>query len=266
MECSLINFCSIGDIKITKNRKMTKRKATSEEIPTSIKGIRPYLVYFVPDDEGMEDHTIFSDLLDEAEEAPDEPDDEDDQEDQQEEDTEMIYSSGDDKAEEGFKEKDHAGDDPMGEEKEEGPDSKRRRVVNMIELIPNTAKDEGVCLACGSTEHSMSECQNQEDIKRVNNNAFVDILAKIKTQKQSFPKGRRSNQERKNKEKKAPTDDAPDRVMSLYPEEFPAFTICADYQAGHWTAMGKHTNELGPSSHDEVIMLQRDTSRNGRIR
>ena len=42
-------------------------------------------------------------------------------------------------------------------------------------------------------------------------------------------------------------------MISLYPEEIQTFQICADYQDGRWTALGKHTNDLGPTSHKYVI-------------
>ena len=250
LDCSLINFCSIGDIKIMKNPKTNKRKGITEEIPKSIKGINPHLDYYVPEEEGMEDDTVLSDLLDEAEEVHERDDgDEQDDDKQEEEDAEMVISSGGEEMdEEETKAGEPAEDEPMGEEKEEGPEAKRRRVAKLVESIPN----EGVCLACGSTEHAMSECKNQEAVKRIND-AFGEILANIKVNKQSFPKGRRSRTEKKAKERRAPTDDTPDRVISLYPEEIQAFEICADYQDGHWTALGTHTNKLGPSSHNEVI-------------
>lgn len=226
IECSLINFCSMGDIKITKNRKMTKRRGISEEVPTFIGGISPNLDFFIPDDEGMDDQTIFSDLIDEAEDITEEQDEEE-RDDQQEEDAEMVHSSGDDdNAKKRTGGKDQDDDDPMGEEKEDEPEAKKRRLISLIESISTVAQGDGICLACGSAEHPMSECENQEAIQRVNN-AFDDIKMNIKIKKQSFPRGRRSNQDKKNKEKKVPTDAAPDRIISLYPEEIQAFTICA---------------------------------------
>jgi len=141
----------------------------------------------------------------------------------------------------------------MSEEKEEGPEAKKRRVAELVESIPN----KGVCLACGSTEHPMSECKNQEAVKRIKD-TFGEILANVKISKQSFPKGRRSRSEKKSKERKAPTEDTPDRVISLYPEEIQTFQICADYQDGHWTALGKHTCQ-------SQVRHQRNTSRHGCI-
>ena len=233
-----------------KNRKMNNRRRITEEFPESIDN--PHLDYHVPLDEGMEDNTLFSDLLDEAEDFPEEDDGDEPDEEQQEEDAEMVESSGEEKMDDKeSKEEEKTEDDPMGEEKEEGPEAKKRRVAKLVESIPNAASAEGVCLACGSTEHAMSECQNQDAVKRIHD-AFGDILAKIKVNKQSFPKGRRSRTEKKTKERKAPTDDTPDRVISLYPEEIQTFQICADYQDGHWTALRTHTNDLGPSSHKEV--------------
>lgn len=252
---------------------MTRRKGISEEVPTSIEGISSNLDYFVPDDEGMDDQTIFSDLLDEAEDIPEEQDDEGERDDQQEEDADMVHSSGDDDdAKKRTGEKDQDDDDPMGEEKEDEPEAKKRRLISLIESISTVAQGDGICLACRSAEHSMSECQNQEGIQRINS-AFYDIRSNIKIKKQSFPKGRRSNQEKKSKEKRVPTDTAPDRVISFYPEEIQAFTICADYQAGHRTVSGKHMNEMGPSSHKDVINrilpgmdeLDRDYQPNGSV-
>ena len=260
-------------MKITKNRKMTRRKGISEEVPTFIEGISPNLDFLVPDDEGMDDQTIFSDLLDEAEDIPEEQDDEDERDDEQEEDAEMVHSSGDDDdAKKRTSGEDQDDDDPRGEEKEDEPEAKKRRLISLIESISTVAQGDGICLACGSAEHSMSECENQEGIQRINS-AFDDIKMNIKIEKQSFPRGRRSNQEKKNKEKRVPTDAAPDRIISLYPEEIQAFTICADYQAGHWPVFGKHMNDMGPSSHREVVNeilpgmdeLDRDYQPNGSV-
>ena len=96
---------------------------------------------------------MFSDLLDEAEDMPEEPEENEAQGEKQD-DAEMVYSSDDD-AEIGDDEKgeDQKADDPMGEEKEDEPDSKRRKIVKMIESIPDTAKIEGICLACGNAGH-----------------------------------------------------------------------------------------------------------------
>jgi len=93
LECSLINFCSIGDIKVRKNRKINNRRRIDEEIPKSIEGISPHLDYHVPHDEGMEDSTAFSDLLDDAEDVPDEDDGDEPEDDQEGDDVEMIESS-----------------------------------------------------------------------------------------------------------------------------------------------------------------------------
>ena len=98
----------------------------------------------------------------------------------------------------------------------------------------------------------MSECKNQEAVKRIKD-TFGEILANVKVNKQSFPKNRRSRSERKSRERRAPTEDTPDRVISLYPEEIQTFQICADYQDGHWTVLGKHMNNMGPVSHEYVI-------------
>ena len=128
VECSLINFCSIGEINITKNRKMNNRKRITEEIPTRIEGINPHPDYHVPLDEGLEDNIVFSDLLDEAEDAPEEDDGDEPDEEQQEEDAEMVESSGEEEMDDkGPIEEEKTEDDPMGEEKEEGPEAKKRR-------------------------------------------------------------------------------------------------------------------------------------------
>ena len=251
LECSLINFCSIGEIKNMKNRKMNKRKGITEEIPKRIHGISPHLNYYVPESEAPDDDTVLSDLLDEAEEIHEEDDgDEMDEEGQDEqEDAEMVDSSEDEgMEEEEAKTEEPTTDDPMGEEKEEGPESKRRKVAEMMESILK----KGVCLACGSVEHEMSECENQDEVEKIKE-TFGKIQANIKTSKRSFPKERRSRNEKKTKERRAPNDDTPDRVISLYPEEVQAFEMCAEYQDGHWTALGKHTNNMGPIDHGEVI-------------
>ena len=251
LECSLINFCSIGEIKNMKNRKMNKRKGITEEIPKRIHGISPHLNYYVPESEAPDDDTVLSDLLDEAEEIHEEDDgDEMDEEGQDEqEDAEMVDSSEDEgMEEEEAKAEEPTTDDPMGEEKEEGPESKRRKVAEMMESILK----KGVCLACGSVEHEMSECENQDEVEKIKE-TFGKIQANIKTSKRSFPKERRSRNEKKTKERRAPNDDTPDRVISLYPEEVQAFEMCAEYQDGHWTALGKHTNNMGPVDHGEVI-------------
>ena len=184
LECSLINFCSIGEIKNMKNRKMNKRKGITEEIPKRIHGISPHLNYYVPESEAPDDDTVLSDLLDEAEEVHEEDDgDEMDEGGQDEqEDAEMVDSSEDEGMEEDeAKAEEPTTDDPMGEEKEEGPESKRRKVAEMMESILK----KGVCLACGSVEHEMSECENQEEVEKIKE-TFGKIQANIKTSKRSF--------------------------------------------------------------------------------
>ena len=127
LECSLINFCSIGDIKVRKNRKINNRKRIDEEIPKSIEGINPHLDYYVPHEEGMEDSTVFSDLLDDAEDAPEEDDGDEPENDQEEEDVEMIESSEEGEMDDQeHKDEEKTEDDPMGEDKEEGPVKQRR--------------------------------------------------------------------------------------------------------------------------------------------
>ena len=170
VECSLIHFCSIGENKMSsKNRKMTKRKGLSEEVPDEITGIKSELNYCIPEDEGTEDFSPFTELLEEAEEEP-EP----------EEDAEMIYSSEEetevnpDEPEEAQEQ-----DEPMEGAPEDGPEAKRRKVALMIESIPNTAKDEGVCLACGEIGHTMPVCPREEDVNKISD-VFDMILSKFK--------------------------------------------------------------------------------------
>ena len=251
LECSLINFCSIGEIKNMKNRKMNKRKGITEDIPKVFHGISPHLNYYVPENEAPDDDTVLSDLLDEAEEVQEEDDgDEVDEQGQDEqEDAEMVDSSEDEVMEEDeTKAEEPAANDPMGEEKEEEPESKRRKVAEMMESILK----KGVCLACGSVEHEMSECENQEEVEKIKE-TFGKIQANIKTSKRSFPKERRSRAEKKTKERSVPNDDTPERVISLYPEEVKAFEMCAEYQDGHWTASGKNSIKMGPFDHSTVI-------------
>ena len=124
VECSLIHFCSIGENKMSsKNRKMTKRKGLSEEVPDEIIGIKSELNYCIPEDEGTEDFSTFTELLEEAEEEP-----------ETEEDAEMIYSS-EDEADVDPDEPEEAQDqdEPMEGAPEDGPEAKRRRVALMIE-------------------------------------------------------------------------------------------------------------------------------------
>ena len=120
LECSLINFCSIGEIKNMKNRKMNKRKGITEDIPKVFHGISPHLNYYVPENEAPDDDTVLSDLLDEAEEVQEEDDgDEVDEQGQDEqEDAEMVDSSEDEAMEEDETiAEEPAANDPMGEEK-----------------------------------------------------------------------------------------------------------------------------------------------------
>ena len=129
---------------------------------------------------------MLSDLLEEAEEVHEEDDgDEMDEEGQDEkEDAEMVDSSEDEEMEEeGGKAEEPTTDDPMGDEKEEGPESKRRKVAEMMESILK----KGVCLACGSVEHEMSECENQEEVVKIRG-TFGKIQENIKTTKEILPK------------------------------------------------------------------------------
>eukprot|EP00434_Breviolum_minutum_P033406 symbB.v1.2.029558.t1/scaffold3245.1/size65031/4 len=120
---------------------MNNRRRITEEFPESIDN--PHLGYHVPLDEGMEDNTLFSDLLDEAEDFPEEDDGDEPDKEQQEEDAEMVESSGEEKMDDKeSKEEEKTEDDPMGEEKEEGPEAKKRRVAKLVESIPNAASAE----------------------------------------------------------------------------------------------------------------------------
>lgn len=69
IECSLIQFCAMGDTKMSsKNRKMTKRKGITEAIPERITGVDPELKFDIPGHEEEEDLSRFSELLEEMEE------------------------------------------------------------------------------------------------------------------------------------------------------------------------------------------------------
>ena len=104
----------------SKNRKMTKRKGLSEEVPDEITGIKSELNYCIPEDEGAEDFSPFTELLEEAEEEP-----------ESEEDAEMIYSSEEetevnpDEPEEAQEQ-----DEPMEGAPEDGPEAKRKSGVD----------------------------------------------------------------------------------------------------------------------------------------
>lgn len=49
------------------------------------------------------------------------------------------------------------------------------------------------------------------------------------------------------------TEERPEFVTTLYPEEVSAFDKSAEFQGGHWTVMGKETKDIGPSSNDDII-------------
>ena len=85
----------------------------------------------------------------------------------------------------------------------------------------------------------------KEDRRKVST-AFDAILSKIK--KSAFPKARRTQSKKKSREESAATADVPERVTSLYPVEVSAFEKCAEFQGGHWTAMGSDMKTLGPRS------------------
>ena len=71
LECSLIHFCLIGDTKMSStNRKMTKRRGLSEQVPDQITFVSSELNYYVPEEEGTVDFSPFTDLLDDAVTTP----------------------------------------------------------------------------------------------------------------------------------------------------------------------------------------------------
>ncbi len=247
VECSLIHFCSIGETRMSsKNRKLTKRKGLSEDVPDEITDVASELNYYIPENEGTEDFSPFTELLEEAEEEPEAEGDDD-------EDAEMIYSSGEEtevNPDEQEEAKDQ--DDPMEGVPEDGPEAKRRKVALMIESIPNTAKDEGVCLACGEIGHTMLECPRQEDVDKVSS-AFDTILSKFQVKKTAFPKARRTQEKKKERPGRMSTEERPDTVTTLYPEEVTAFDKSAEFQGGHRTVMGKETKLLGPETNDVIV-------------
>ena len=249
IECSLIDFCSMEGAKLsTTNRKITnKKKGIEDEIPESIQGIPNELGFYIPDDEG-EDYSPFTELLEEAEEEQDEGDEEMEEEEEPEiidssdEDTEMAQ---DDQGEA------ETQDDPMEGAPQEEPDAKKRRVAGLLEQIPASAKDAGFCLACGSFDHSLSECENTENKEKITS-AFEVMMSNIN--KASFPKSRRT-QSRQRDRSKAPSVEVPDRVISRYPEEIKVLDRCAELQGDHWTILGTKTIDLGPEDHRGTTSL-----------
>ena len=212
----------------SKNRKITKRKGISEDIPDEITGISPELNYCIPEDEGAEDFSTFTELLEEAEEEPED-----------EEDAEMVYSSEEDvNVEPDEPEETQDQDEPMDGTSEDGPEAKRRKVAKMIESIPSMAIDEGVCLACGEIGHTMPECPHQEDVNKVSG-VFEMMLSKLKVSKASFPKTRRTQEKKKERSGKMDAEDKPQTVTILYPEEVSAFVKSAEFQGGNRTVIGQ---------------------------
>ena len=249
IECSLIDFCSMEGAKLsTTNRKITnERKGIEDEIPESIQGVPNELGFCIPDDEG-EDYSPFTELLEEAEEDEQGEGDEEMEEEEEpgiinssDEDTEMAQ---DDQGETG------AQDDPMEGIPQEEPDTKKRRIAGLIEEIPASAKDAGFCLACGSFDHSLSECKNTENREKITS-AFEVMMSNVN--KASFPKGRRSQNRQRDKPKKGPSVEVPDRVISRYPEEIKVLDRCAELQGDHWTILGTRTIDIGPEDHNTII-------------
>ena len=247
IECSLIDFCSMEGAKLsTTNRKITnKKKGIEDEIPESIQGIPNELGFYIPDNEG-EDYSPFTELLEEAEEEQDEGDEEMEEEEEPEiiessdEDTEMAQ---DDQGET------ETQDDPMEGTPQEEPDAKKRKVAGLLEQIPESAKDAGFCLACGSFDHSLSECENTENKEKITS-AFEVMMSNVN--KASLPKSRRT-QSRQRDRTKAPSVEVPDRVISRYPEEIKVLDRCAELQGDHWTILGTKTIDLGPEDHNTIV-------------
>lgn len=115
--------------------------------------LTPELDYFIPEDEGEEDFSPFTELLEEAEEEEDQ--DDEDEEMEEEEEPEVINSS-DEETEKAKDETEGAEDqdDPMEGIPQEEPDAKKRKIAGMLEHLPESAKAAGICLACGSSEHA----------------------------------------------------------------------------------------------------------------
>ena len=247
IECSLIDFCSMEGAKLsTTNRKITnKKRGIEDEIPESIQGIPNELGFYIPDNEG-EDYSPFTELLEEAEEEQDEGDEEMEEEEEPEiiessdEDTEMAQ---DDQGEA------ETQDDPMEGTPQEEPDAKKRKVAGLLEQIPESAKDAGFCLACGSFDHSLSECENTENTEKITS-AFEVMMSNVN--KASFPKSRRT-QSRQRDRTKTPSVEVPDRVISRYPEEIKVLDRCAELQGDHWTILGTKTIDLGPEDHNTIV-------------
>ena len=232
----------------TTNRKITNRKkGIEDEIPETIQGIPNELGFYIPDDEG-EDYSPFTELL---EEAGEEEQDEEDEEMEEEEEPEIIDSSDEDAemAQDDQREAETQ-DDPMEGTPQEEPDAKKRRIAGLLEEIPTSAKDAGFCLACGYFDHSLSECENIENKEKITN-AFEVMLSNVN--KASFPKSRRTQSRQKDRSKKEPSVEVPDRVISRYPEEIKILDRCAELQGDHWTILGTKTIDLGPEDHTTIV-------------
>ena len=141
-------------------------------------------------------------------------------------------------------------DDPMEGTPQEEPDAKKRRIAGLLEEIPASAKDAGFCLACGSFDHSLSECENIENKEKITN-AFEVMLSNVN--KASFPKSRRTQSRQRDRSKKEPSVEVPDRVISRYPEEIKVLDRCAELQGDHWTILGTKTIDLGPEDHNTIV-------------
>ena len=251
IECSLIHFCAIGDAKMSsRNRKMNKRKGIKDPIPEKITGVEPDLRFYIPGNEEEEDHSRFSELLEEVEE---EEENDVDMEEDDEQDAQSVPSSKEEAEMNDDNEGEAKEDDvPMDEASDDGPETKKRRVTEVIESVQSTAKEQGVCIACGEVGHSIDECTNADDVREVSD-AWETIMSKMKTSKKSFPKERRSREQNKPREQRPRANERHEIVTTIYPEEISAFEKSAEYQGGHWYVMGKKTKDVGPSTNDEII-------------
>ena len=81
--------------------------------------------------------------------------------------------------------------------------------------------------------------------------AFEVMMSNVN--KASFPKSRRTQSRQRDRSKKAPSVEVPDRVISRYPEEIKVLDRCAELQGDHWTILGTRTIDLGPEDHNTIV-------------
>ena len=236
-----VNFCASGECQLSsKNRKMNKRKGLTEIPPENMHGFDNNLDYFIPDDE-EEDYSPFTDLLNDAGEPQEEEEDED------EGPEEMVDSS----TEEADEEKEASPeDDPMGEGEDE-PDTKKRKVEEVVKSVNLLAEQTIVCLACGEQDHTFRDCPNVEEREKVSN-AFSVLLSKVKS---ASPKSRRSRPSRGKKTNQKIFEDTPEKMPTLYPTEISMFDKCAEFRDGHWAILGSLTKDIGPASHEVINQI-----------